>query len=109
MEDTLKPVAYALIDNGRFDMSPAERFGQVEFILDRDFSPYPSPANDRVEERLVDFLRRFRPDVDYLIPVGSPTTILRLGMMMRHAGIARCKVLHFEPRRLAYTPVEVQL
>ena len=108
-EQTKGPIAYALIDNGRFDMSPAERFGSVEFVLARDFSPYVSPANIEIENRVRQFIKRFRPDTDFLIPVGSPTTILRVGMMMRNAGITRCKLLHFEPRRLTYTVIEVDL
>ena len=56
----------------KFDFSPAEKFGELVFLLDPEVSPFED--SDAVVERLHAALRDFTSD-DYLLLVGNPCFI----------------------------------
>lgn len=67
------PVVFVPQFNGRLDISDAERFGKLRVLFNREI--YPDTIDDvmpSVMERVRLELSRFRPDVDYLLLVGSP-------------------------------------
>lgn len=67
---------YVVQENPGLDYSDAERFGDIEFITNREFSSVTGSLNNR--DILVDIERsmgRFDPKRDYLLMTGNPITI----------------------------------
>ena len=63
------------------DTSLAGRFGTRRVLLDHTARPWkPEEALDRIANLMS---RAFRPDVDFLVPVGSP---LLIGLALMYAG-----------------------
>lgn len=53
----------------KFDLRPAEKYGEVEFLLSSSIAPFnPNPVLEELRERL-----QYITSDDYLLLVGNPT------------------------------------
>lgn len=91
------------------DLKPAENFGELEYINRRyvygdeiDEGMLPSDVADR----LVDAVRRFRPDLDYLLIAGDHLQIVTIAAYLARAH-KRYQVLRFDREAGGYIPVWV--
>lgn len=70
------PRVYVSQEQRFFNYSDAERYGEVHFLTQHEFNGLRnSLRNQRVIEEIRNGLDSFRPDRDFLVLTGSPTTI----------------------------------
>lgn len=68
------------------DYSSAERFGDVQFVLNGDPSRQSnSPINERIFDDLSKMAQLYRDD-DFLVLTGAPMTIFMAGAALARAG-----------------------
>ena len=60
----------------KFDLTPATRFGEIDFILKPD--DQPGSHDEKLMRKLHDKLSHYR-SVDYLLPIGSTVLIAMMG------------------------------
>ena len=89
-----------------FDYSPAEVHGDLEFLAAQEYSPsWNSLRNslliESVRKRMVDYI----PQVDFLLPSGSPLLIGLVFAIAAEKG-SRHNVLHYSNRDHDYRLVD---
>lgn len=90
----------------KYDLSPAERYGRLEFIL--------RPGNifrDRLDES-VDVIRQklqgFNPDEDHVLAVGDPVAIAATVMVASSMTGGRVSVLKYDRQENDYLPFAIR-
>lgn len=95
-----------------FNYNPAEEFGEVVFCSMDDIRPTSgSMRNERIAAGVAAVLSDYVPGVDYLLPSGSPLTLMvvvaaltaRVGNGVTH------HVLKWDSQRGRYWPVDIKL
>ncbi|AXH72332.1 MAG: hypothetical protein [Caudoviricetes sp.] len=87
-----KPKVFVTRENPDFNYSPAEAFGEVVFLTDREFTGNPNSLTDQTILRVMDErLAEFDPLTDYIVLTGSPITIAYAG----HKVLARNRPVQF--------------
>lgn len=67
---------FVVQENNRFDYADAERFGDVKFLTNREYSPLKnSLMNNDILDEIKTGMNDFNPDVDYLLLSGNPVMI----------------------------------
>ena len=97
---------YVTKDEGKFDLSPALKFGEIEVIATREFPIFSEGGEEtrRIREKLKHF-----SDNDYLLLVGDPIII---GIATHYASFynrGKVKFLKWSPRSKDYQVVDSQL
>jgi len=89
----------ALVD--KFDVAPAERFGELVYLL----GPSAKPWTASVIPELREALRGYDGERDWLVLVGSPVLIGYAMTFAALAGGGKVRVLQWHGRDRDYTPV----
>ena len=92
-------------ESGRFDLSPAQQFGDIKVILppgDTNFS------YEFTSQKIEQALDAAKPG-DYLLLTGDPVAIGITTVLMYTKDLGPLKFLKWLPRELRYLPVTVDL
>lgn len=88
------------------DLTPAENFGQLIFVNSRYV--YGDEIEDELpkqfRDRLVEAVRGFRPDDDYLLIVGDHLQVVTMSALLARA-YKRFRVLRYDRQLKGYFPV----
>src|SRR5689334_17698838 len=85
----------------RFDLSTAERYGRVEFLLSPTARPFnPGPIVAELREKLSDY-----GDEDYLLLVGNPCIMGWACAIAADFNDGKVNILQWSGRDQAYTPI----
>jgi hypothetical protein len=90
------------------DLTPANEFGELRFILRDYHHPFRDPTGTAAEVRRVLEVEDFGPD-DWLLLVGNPSLI---GIVAAQASVitgGRLRLLQWDRPRHRYRPLEAQL
>lgn len=102
----MEPKVYVIKENSRLNYLDAERFGDVVFITDKDYTPMKnSLCNREIIDSIDDYMGRFDPDRDFLLLTGGPVLI---GYAF-HLGISKkgyLSLLQWDNIRREYIPVQ---
>ena len=72
----MEPKVYVVKENPRLNYLDAERFGDVVFITDKDYTPMKnSICNQEIIKTIENYMSRFDPDKDFLLLTGGPVLI----------------------------------
>lgn len=86
----------------KFDLSPAEEFGELVFLLSPTASPFrPEPIISELKEKLADI----RPE-DYVLCVGNPLLIQWVGVIAAEALGGQLRSLQWSGKDQRYVAVE---
>lgn len=89
----------------RYNISPAERFGKLTFIL----SPRANAQRPEEVVAKMDLILAGFTDDDYLLPIGNPALIgWAMAIAAAHNG-GRVQLLVWSGKERAYTPVKSSL
>lgn len=88
------PTVFVVQENPHLDYSDAERFGEVEFITNIEFSPIKgSLNNERVLTDIRHAMAKFDPHRDYLLMTGNPISIgYAFHLAIRHSYLGTTRV-----------------
>lgn len=90
----------------KFDFTPAERYGELFFLLKSGSSPFNLPP---VIDELHKHLQNYRPNYDYLLLTGNPVLIgLTVAIAANYAD-GKVLMLQWSGSRQAYLPVTAAL
>lgn len=94
----------------QYDFRPAEEFGDLKFLTTFDVhNNKNSPHNVRLIDDIRHQLRKFQPDFDFILPVGSPyvqaVTFWCLGCL----GHRSISILRWSSRDRIYIPLHLQI
>jgi len=91
------------------DYQPAERFGEVQFVLNQDPANHSgSQFNDEIQTELVRMAEIYKPNHDYVILTGSPLSIMMAGAAF--AAVNKpVTLLKWDRRDRAYRPIRLNL
>lgn len=66
-----------ITQDGPFDYSPAQEYGDIVFLTDREITPLSNqPTNKRIVEDIVRIVgESYIPGRDWILPAGSPIAI----------------------------------
>jgi len=102
----MKPKVYVIKENPRLNYLDAERFGDVVFITDKDYTPMKnSLCNREIIRAIDDYMGKFDPDYDFLLLTGGPVLI---GYAF-HLGLSKkgyMSLLQWDNIRREYIPVQ---
>lgn len=88
----------------KFDFTPAEEFGELEFLLKPGASPFDiEPALRQLHERLADF-----SDDDWLICVGNPALLAAAAGIAAFNNGGNVNLLQWSGAKRRYIPVGIQ-
>jgi hypothetical protein len=89
----------------RFDMTPAEEFGDIVCLLTPNAKPFnPVPVIEELREKLIDF-----SDDDYLLCAGSPILIGWATAIAAYNNEGRVAMLQWSGINKSYAPVEAMV
>ena len=89
------------------DYSPAERFGDVQFVLNIEPSRQQGGTiNQHVYAQLLRMAELYREDRDYLVLTGSPLSIFMAGMVLVEVDKTP-NILAWDRRTRTYRPVSI--
>lgn len=90
------------------DLSPAEEFGEITFILHQAHNPFDDPDETAAGIRFVLQEEGFGP-ADWLLLVGNPILIGLVAAVAAPMADSRLRLLQWSRAEGRYTPVEAQL
>jgi hypothetical protein len=93
---TLKPIV---------DLRPAEKYGTLNPVFDHDMEPSTVGDMRKASDRMDDF----NPDVDYVLPNGSPLATLATGMILGDKGIDVVQTLVWDKIHMKYVLGVIEL
>jgi len=104
------PRVFVVHPTPKNDLSPAENFGELHYINHRyiygdemsEAGTIPSTPNTN----LVEAVRRFRPDIDYLLIAGDHLQVVIASAYLARA-YQRFQVLRYDRQLAGYLPVWV--
>ncbi len=89
----------------KFDLSSAETFGELAYLLTPTAAPFrPEPVVDELRDKLVWF-----SDDDYLLLIGNPVLIGCAMAVAAQVNGGRVRVLQWSGKDQRYVPVLVNL
>lgn len=81
---------------------PAEQFGLVEFITRSEITNIPkSKQNTNVHMDVREFLSKYIPGYDFIVPAGNPMTVALVTMSLP---VGEHNFLKWDGRRALYVP-----
>lgn len=90
------PKVVVVQENPHLDYSDAERYGDVEFITNLEYSDMANSLNnEHVLSDVRNKMAKFNPNEDYLLMTGNPITMgyaFHLAMEIAEAGAARQQI-----------------
>jgi hypothetical protein len=89
----------------KFDLGPAQEFGELVFLLSPSAAPFNSPP---IVEELSGKLAGYTDD-DYLLLVGNPCLIGMVVALAADANDGRVKMLQWSGRDQRYRVVEAEM
>lgn len=93
-----------------FDFTPAQQFGDVEFLTGEDLvNIKDSQRNTQLMRDLWRKLRRFDTERDWLLIAGSPYVSAAVFLILGHMGIKKLQVLRWSNRDGHYVPLHLNL
>lgn len=93
-----------------FDFTPAEAYGEVEFLTHRDLNSIKSsPGNVHTLREINHKLKAVDFDIDYFVLTGSPYIMASVFLLIGNRGIKKVKILRWDNRDHKYTPMEIDL
>lgn len=67
---------YVVQENNKFNYADAERFGDIQFLTNREYSPLKNSLINRdILDEINTGMKDFDPDIDYLLLSGNPVMI----------------------------------
>jgi hypothetical protein len=88
----------------------AERFGEVVFVTHDDLNNTKNSLhNEAVFRAIKQTLKDFRPDVDFIVPAGSPYVTAAVFLILGNMGFKHIKVLRWNNREFTYIPMHFDL
>lgn len=88
----------------KFDYSPAEEFGELQFLLNDQARPFVlAPIITELQQKL----QGFGPD-DYLLLTGNPTLLGIAFAIAADYNDGCVKVLQWHGKSFSYTPIEAR-
>lgn len=106
--DENEPKVFIVMDNGKYDLSPALKYGAPVRLFVNSF--YPDSVNSRVP-RVMHYLRqtleKFNPDEDFLLLIGDPALIAMVMGVLIMMGKTKVKMLKYDRRGVDYYKIEV--
>jgi hypothetical protein len=89
----------------KFDLTPAEKYGELIFLLSPTARPYnPQPVIDDLRRSLAGYTSD-----DYLLLIGNPVLIGLAMSVAARSGDGRVKLLQWSGKKQEYIPIEVDL
>lgn len=96
-----------VIQEGNNDYAPAEKFGEVRFITRADLrSIASSSVNEQAVADVAKFLEEYRPEIDYIVPVGNPMMIIYVAMLV-HKRSPEHRYLKWDGRQADYVVFKI--
>ena len=96
-----------------FDLTKAERFGEVRFVTAKDFYRIKNSEHNReLVNVIADAIREFDPREDWLLFAGSPYVfgLMCLAVGARWKGqLSTVRFLRWSPQERDYFPLELEL
>lgn len=89
----------------KFDVAPAEVFGDIQFLLSSGASPF-TPESIVLELKAK--LAGYNSDCDWLLLVGNPCLIGMVVAVAAQSGGGRVNMLQWSGRSANYIPVKVE-
>lgn len=106
-----RPTVY-ICEQQAYDYSPATVYGELRFIEAIQLAPVSPGAPDTFNKRVIHQLRKelgdYIPGHDYIIPTGSPTRMLTVGMLLAEKG-DKHHILKWDARAQRYLLHDVVL
>lgn len=104
--DNAQPKVW-VIQEGNNDYAPAEKFGEVRFITRADLrSVAASSVNEQAVADVAKFLEEYRPEIDYIVPVGNPMMIIYVSMLV-HKQSPEHRYLKWDGRQADYVTFKI--
>lgn len=99
--------AFAIQFNSRFNLKPAEKFGEVTYLYTDKVPPIVTPqvVVEEVIERLEHF--SFDPDKDFVVLSGSTVNVV-LFVAAAILAYEKIKLLIYDPKRNVYYEREIR-
>lgn len=92
----------------RLDYTPAQKFGEIVFIVRQDYSPVAgSLINESINQAIAEKLRNFDFENDYLVFSGSPTVAAAVFAFIGRKGQRPFCVLRWSNRDCIYIPIHI--
>lgn len=89
---------------------PAEPYGDVVFLTNRDFSPMKQSLNNSaLMGQLKQGLLPFDPAKDFVVLSGSPVVMAAVMMILASRGFKNITVLRWSNRDSIYQPIHLSL
>lgn len=96
-----------VIQEGNNDYAPAEKYGEVRFITRADLrSVAASSVNEQAVADVAKFLEEYRPETDYIVPVGNPMMIIYVSMLV-HKMSPEHRYLKWDGRQADYVVFKI--
>lgn len=96
--------------NGQYvptlDVTPAREFGELIFVLPQGMS---FPTGALLSDALHKGLAPFRPEVDFLLPLGDPAAMTAAGAVIAAAGAVTFNVLRWDRHTSRYCKLIINL
>lgn len=98
-------------ENVGLDYSPAEGWGELQFITNKDFTAMGelSPSNADLVREIRKQLLKFNAEEDLVIVSGSPLVSAVVFMMLGKMGVKRISVLRWSNRDHVYYRTSVNI
>lgn len=95
---------------GKFDYSPAEAYGDVVFLTGDELVPIKGSLRN---ESLIDSLRfqlqKYDPEEDFILPSGSPYVSALVFYILGSKNVGKLRMLRWSNRDKQYTPIFIDL
>jgi hypothetical protein len=85
----------------KFDLSPAEKFGEVVFLLSPSAAPWTKSVVAELHEKL-----SYMQDGDYLLPMGNPI-LMCMAFAIATQYVDQVQMLQWSGKNHQYTPLTV--
>ena len=109
MVTKLRPTVY-MTQEGHFDYSGADDYGELKFITAEDFNSAPnSIINTQVINDIVGALRDFNKESDWVIASGSPYITAIVFLVLGLMGIESVNILRWDNRSRKYNELTINL
>ena len=99
---------YVTQNDGRFDLTDLNRFGELVVLFNRDIYPDNAGEMTGVMKRAYDVLREFNPLLDFLCLVGSPVYVAACAYVLGDRGLHPVRLLRYDRHERAYYEVGIR-
>ena len=105
------PTVWVTQDRPGFNYADAERFGDIQFVTDREFTiPMHAPGNARVRSAILEAVSKFNPDEDSLLLSGSPVVAgVIIGKIVAKYAPKFIRVVKWDNRATAYSSLDIEV